>query len=280
VNPLLYEGVVRAALLEDLGRAGDVTSEAVLGPGDRATAHIVARHAGRLAGVEIAELAFRLVNPKVHFVAIRRDGEDVEAGGAIARVEGSARALLAGERTALNFLGHLSGIATATRALVGRTAGTKARIADTRKTTPGLRALEKFAVRMGGGFNHRFGLDDGALIKDNHIAAAGGAGAAIDRAKAVLGHLVTIEIEVDTLEQLREAIAHGAAVILLDNMPLETLREAVAFTAGRAVLEASGSITLETVASVAQTGVDVISSGWITHSAPSLDVALDFDARA
>jgi nicotinate-nucleotide pyrophosphorylase (carboxylating) len=273
---VLVEPIVRAALLEDLGRAGDITTDAVVSADDRISAVLVARAEGRLAGSFVAELTFRALDPLVRYEHVQHDGSDIAAGAPIARLSGSARAILSGERTALNVLGRLSGIATATRNLVRGTAGTNARISDTRKTTPGLRVLEKYAVRAGGGVNHRFGLDDAALIKDNHIAAAGGVSEAVRRVRAACGHMVTIEIEVDTLDQLREALAAGVRVILLDNMAPAMLREAVAITAGRALLEASGSVTGDTVAAIAATGVDVISSGWITHSAPSIDVALDF----
>jgi nicotinate-nucleotide pyrophosphorylase (carboxylating) len=272
----LVEPIVRAALLEDLGRAGDITTDWLIDPDQRSDAAIAARRGGCIAGLDCARIAFRLLDPAVECAVVIGDGERAAAGDRLMTVRGRTRALLSAERTALNFLGHLSGIATATSALVEAAGETAARITDTRKTTPGLRLLEKYAVRAGGGVNHRFGLDDAALIKDNHIAAAGGVRRAIERVRAAAGHMVTIECEVDTLDQLREALDAGARVILLDNMPPERLREAVAIAAGRAVLEASGSVTHETVAAIAATGVDVISSGWITHSAPSLDVALDF----
>ncbi|HTV72267.1 MAG TPA: carboxylating nicotinate-nucleotide diphosphorylase [Candidatus Acidoferrales bacterium] len=274
---LIVEPLVRAALLEDLGRAGDITTEAVVGSQVQADARVVARRAGRLAGLGIAELAFAIVDPAITFRPGCADGDDVETNQTLAIVTGQARSLLTAERTALNFLGHLCGVATATRELVERVRGTQARITETRKTTPGLRVLEKYAVRAGGGFNHRLGLDDAVLIKDNHIVAAGGITPAVERARAAIGHMVKIEVEVETLAELDEALAAGADVVLLDNMDVSQMREAVARARGRALTEASGSITAANVAQVAATGVDVISVGWITHSAPALDVALDFD---
>ena len=275
-HALLLEPIVRRALEEDLGRAGDITSDLVV-PADRtAKALLVARKPGTIAGLPLAEMAFRLVDPSLVFQFEAQDGDDASAGAGLATVEGSARAILTAERVALNFVGHLSGIATATSALVEAVSGTKARIVCTRKTTPGLRIVEKYAVRCGGGFNHRFGLDDAVLIKDNHIIAAGGIAAALEAARAGLGHMTKIEIEVDTLDQLAEALRLGVDAVLLDNMSPVDLRRAVEMTAGRAVLEASGNVTLATVQAIAQTGVDYISSGAITHSAPSLDVALDF----
>jgi len=271
----LVADAVRAALKEDLGRAGDITSNATIPMGARATAEIAARKPGVLAGLALAERAFREVDSAVRFTATRADGDALAPGDVVAELEGPARAILAGERVALNFLCHLSGVATATRALVARVAHTRARICDTRKTLPGLRAFEKYAVRCGGGSNHRFGLDDAVLIKDNHIAVAGGVGTAIAAARAFAGHLVKIEVEVDTLDQLREAIACGPDAVLLDNMSPDELREAVGVIGGRAIAEASGNVTLETVAAIAEAGVDMISSGWITHSAPSLDLGLD-----
>jgi len=273
--PLLYEELVRRALAEDLGRAGDLTTDAIVPPGLDAEARLVARAAGRIAGVEPALAAFRLLDPAVAAEVALPDGSDAAAGATIATVRGPARAILAAERTALNFLGRLSGVATATRGLVAAVAGHRARIVCTRKTTPGLRALEKYAVRAGGGANHRFGLDDAVLIKDNHRALAGGVRPAVERARAAVGHLVKVEVEVDTLDQLDEALAAGADAVLLDNMPLDVLRRAVERARGRAITEASGGITAGTAAAVAATGVDLISVGWLTHSAPALDVALD-----
>lgn len=273
---LLIEPIVRHALEEDFGRAGDITSELTIEANARATAKLAARKAGTIAGLVAAEIAFRLVDPSLTFTYEKPDGSTVAAGTTLAVIEGPARAVLSGERVALNFAGHLSGIATATHALVEAVTGTKAKIVCTRKTTPGLRVLEKYAVRCGGGLNHRFGLDDAVLIKDNHIVAAGGIKPAVARVRAGVAHMTKIELEVDTLEQLEEALALGVDTILLDNMPPETLRRAVAMAKGRAVLEASGNVTLATVRAIAETGVDYISSGAITHSAPNLDLGLDF----
>jgi nicotinate-nucleotide pyrophosphorylase (carboxylating) len=273
----LVEEAVRAALMEDLGRAGDVTSAATIPAGETARGIIAARRAGVLAGLALAESAFRQIDRTVQFQPAANDGDHLKANQEVARIEGPARALLAAERVALNFLGHLSGVATATAGFASAIRHTKARITCTRKTIPGLRALQKYAVRCGGGSSHRYGLDDAILIKDNHVAMCGGIRPAIERAKAFAGHLVAIEVEVDDLDQLSEALAAGAHAVLLDNMEPPMLEEAVALTAGRAVLEASGGITLATVAGIAETGVDYISSGWITHSAPSLDLGLDFE---
>jgi nicotinate-nucleotide pyrophosphorylase (carboxylating) len=276
--PLLYEDVVRRALLEDLGRAGDLTTDAIVAPGLLGQAAVVARAAGRVAGLEPALHAFRLLDPGGRVEVRRPDGSDVAAGEVIARVTASARALLAAERTALNLLGHLAGIATATRDVVARLDGLPTRVACTRKTTPGLRALEKHAVRVGGGSPHRYGLDDAVLVKDNHVALAGGVAEAVRRVRERIGHMVKVEVEVDTLAQLDEALLAGVDAVLLDNMDLPTLREAVGRARGRAVTEASGGIRPDDVRAVAETGVDVVSLGWLTHSAPSLDVALDVEA--
>lgn len=276
--PLLFEPVVRSALLEDLGRGGDLTSQACLPPGAQLKAQIVARAPGRLAGLACASLAFRMMDPEVSLTDLARDGDDLSPGQAVLTVEGAAAPLLAAERTALNLLGRLCGIATLTRAYVEAVAGTGARIVDTRKTTPGLRALEKYAVRCGSGFNHRLGLDDAVLIKDNHVAVCGGVAAAVHRARQTVGHLVCIEVEIDRLDQLDEALDAGPDVIMLDNFPLADLAEAVerVRAGGRPVrLEASGGISLKTVRAVAETGVDVISVGALTHSAPVLDLGLD-----
>lgn len=273
---LLIEPIIRHALEEDLGRAGDITSELTIEASARATAKLAARKAGTIAGLIVAETAFRLIDPSLTFTYEKPDGSTVAAGTTLAVIEGPARAILSGERVALNFAGHLSGVATATHTLVEAIAGTKARIICTRKTTPGLRVLEKYAVRCGGGFNHRFGLDDAVLIKDNHIVAAGGIKPAVERVRAGVAHMTKIEVEVDTLEQLEEALALGIDTILLDNMAPDMLRHAVAMAKGRAVLEASGNVTLATVRAIAETGVDYISSGAITHSAPNLDLGLDF----
>jgi nicotinate-nucleotide pyrophosphorylase (carboxylating) len=273
--PLLYEPLVRRALEEDLGRAGDLTSDAILPVGLTAEARVVARAAGRIAGLPASLAAFRLLDPSIRVEEHAADGQDAEAGALLATVRGPARSILSAERTALNLLGRLCGIATATRDLQALVAPHGAHIVCTRKTTPGLRTLEKYAVRCGGGQNHRFGLDDAVLIKDNHIALAGGIRPAVERARRGVGHLVKIEVEVDSLDQLREALDLGADVVLLDNMPLDTLREAVALARGRAITEASGGINPRTAAAIAATGVNLLSMGWLTHSAPSLDVALD-----
>jgi len=273
---LLIEPQIRAALEEDLGRAGDITSDLTIPADKQATAKLVARKPGRVAGLICAEAAFRLVDASMAFEVALPDGSDAAAGSVLATVSGPARGILTAERVALNFLGPLSGTATLTAALVKAVEGTKARIVCTRKTLPGLRTLQKYAVRCGGGFNHRFGLDDAAMIKDNHVQAAGGIAPAIARLRAGLGHMVKIEVEVDRLEQLEEALVNGVDTILLDNMSLNDMRRAVALANGRAVLEASGNVTLETVRAIAETGVDYISSGAITHSAPNLDIGLDF----
>lgn len=272
---LLIEPVVRLALAEDLGRAGDVTARACIPEGARMRAVFAARKAGVLAGIDCVRLAVLAMDPQASVELKLRDGEAFKVGAVLAEVEADARAFLAAERTALNLLGRLCGIATLTRAYVDAVAGTQARIADTRKTTPGLRALEKHAVLCGGGLNHRFGLDDAILIKDNHVAVCGGVGEAVRRAKAAAGHLMKVEVEVDGLDQLDEALAESPDVIMLDNFTLPMLREAVGRTAGRITLEASGGVNLETVRSIAETGVDVISVGALTHSAASLDIGLD-----
>jgi nicotinate-nucleotide pyrophosphorylase (carboxylating) len=272
--PDLVAEAVRAALREDLGAAGDITSAATIPADARATASFGARKRGVLAGLPLAEATFRAVDPSVRFEGILRDGSRVAAGAVVARVAGNARAVLAAERVALNYLCHLSGIATATAALVDRVKHTKAVILDTRKTMPGLRALEKYAVRCGGGTNHRFGLYDAILIKDNHIAVAGGVAEAIRRARARTPG-VKLEVEAASLAELSEAMTEPPDVVMLDNMNLADMRQAVIFVAGRAKLEASGNVTLETVGPIAETGVDFISSGWITHSAPALDLGLD-----
>ena len=268
--------IVTRALAEDLGTAGDVTSAATVPADAEASGEVVAREDGVIAGLPLVAATYAQVDGGVAVELLARDGDRVAAGARLARIHGPARSVLAGERTALNLLGHLSGIATATSRFVSAVAGTRARIVDTRKTTPGLRALDKYAVRCGGGVNHRFGLHDAVLIKDNHVAVAGGVTAAVKAARATAGHLVKVEVEVDTLEQLDEALAAGADIVLLDNMDLASLAEAVRRASGRALTEASGGVTLDTVAGIAGTGVDLISVGAITHSAPSLDVALDF----
>ena len=275
LHPLTFEPIVRAALAEDLGRAGDITTDSIVPADAVATARLAARRDGRVAGLEVALSAFRILDPAAELRVEHGDGSDVAPGGTIATVTGRARALLTAERTALNILGRLSGIATATRALVRAVEGTRARIVCTRKTTPGLRVLEKHAVRLGGGFNHRFGLDDAVLVKDNHIAVAGGIRPAVERVRAAIGHMVKVEVEVDTLDQLRELLTLPVDVVLLDNMDPETLRRAVAMVDGRMVTEASGNVTLSTVRAIAESGVDMISVGWLTHSAPNLDIGLD-----
>lgn len=274
--PLLYEPIVRRALEEDLGRAGDLTTDLVVPSGTKATAKVVAREAGCIAGLDIALSVFALLDPSVSIRREIQDGNVVPPGTTLAVLDGSARTLLSGERVALNLLGRLCGIATATRAAVDAVRGTGTRITGTRKTTPGLRILEKYAKRVAGALNHRFGLDDGVLIKDNHIVAAGGLTPAVSRARAAIGHMVKIEVEVDTLAQLDEAVTLPIDAVLLDNMPPPVLRQAVALVSGRIITEASGGITPDTVAEVARTGVDLISLGWLTHSVPVLDVALDF----
>lgn len=277
---ILIAPIVRAALAEDLGRAGDVTAQACIPEGARMRAVFAARKPGMLAGIDCVRIAVLTMDPAASVDLRLKDGDAFEAGAVLAEVEADARAFLAAERTALNLLGRLCGIATLTRAYVEAVAGTRARIADTRKTTPGLRALEKHAVVCGGGINHRFGLDDAILIKDNHVAVCGGVGPAVRAARASVGHLMKVEVEVDGLDQLDEALALidegvGPDVIMLDNFGLEALREAVARTRSRVVLEASGGVNLTTVQAIAETGVDVISVGALTHSAPSLDVGLD-----
>lgn len=271
----LVEPVIRMALAEDLGRAGDLTSLACIPQDARLRVSWTARQPGVLAGLACARLALHALAPDARFEALLEDGQRVGAGQALARADAPARAVLSSERTGLNLMGRLSGIATLTRAYVDAVAGTGARITDTRKTTPGLRHLEKYAVRCGGGVNHRFGLDDAILIKDNHVAACGGVRPALERARAAAGHLVKIELEVDSLDQLEEALPLAPDVIMLDNFSLEDLRAAVALAAGRVVLEASGGVRLETVRGIAETGVQVISVGALTHSAPGLDIGLD-----
>tara|TARA_B100000614_G_scaffold234630_1_gene230774 strand:- start:112 stop:975 length:864 start_codon:yes stop_codon:yes gene_type:complete len=274
---LLIEPIVRAALMEDLGRAGDITTAAVVPEDTTVTAAFVARTKGTIAGLDVARMVFRLMDAAIDCRKEVADGTDVEAGQVLMRVAGRAQPILSAERVSLNLLGRLSGIATATAALVAAVGSHPAGITCTRKTTPGLRALEKFAVRAGGGVNHRFGLDDAVLIKDNHVALAGGVGVAVRSARARVGHLVKVEVEIDSLDQLDEALAAGPDAILLDNMTPDELREAVRRVDGRATSEASGGITLASVPAIAATGVDLISAGWLTHSAPSLDIGLDID---
>lgn len=278
LSPLEIDDAVTRALAEDLGRAGDVTSIATVPIGTPSRTVLVARKAGTIAGLPLVAAALRKLSPEIELKPEARDGDAVKAKAVLMHITGDARAVLSAERVALNFLGHLSGIATATAAFVARVGKHKTRICCTRKTTPGLRALEKYAVRCGGGFNHRFGLDDAILIKDNHIAVAGGIRAVLERARANAGHLVKIEIEVDSLPQLREVLDCGLAdVVLIDNFEVAAMREAVAMVAVRLVIEASGGITLDTIADIAATGVDYASSGALTHSSPSLDVGLDIE---
>ena len=273
---VMLEPLVRAALLEDLGRAGDITTHAVVPAQARAETALVARQAGVVAGLDLAALAFRLIEPAIEIEVELPDGTRLQPGDRIATIDGPARGVLTAERVALNFLGHLSGVASATATLVEAVKGHKARICCTRKTMPGLRAVQKYAVRVGGGANHRLGLDDAVLIKDNHVVAAGGIGPAIEAARAGIGHLVKIEIEVDTLDQLKQALAVGVDAVLLDNMSPETLAEAVRLIDGRAIAEASGRITPATAPAIAASGVDLISAGWLTHSAAVLDIGLDW----
>src|SRR5215217_3118739 len=278
LSPLEIDEAVTRALAEDLGRAGDVTSIATVPEGTQGRAVVAARKPGRIAGLPLVEAAFRKLAPAMEIKAHARDGDAVAANASLMTVTGPARAMLASERVALNFIGHLSGIATATAEYVRLVAHTKTRVTCTRKTLPGLRALQKYAIRCGGGFNHRFGLDDAVLIKDNHVAVAGGIRAVLERARAAAGHLVKIEIEVDSLNQLREVLDCGLAdVVLIDNFDVASMKKAVAMVAGRLVIEASGGITLDTIAEIAATGVDYASSGALTHSAPALDVGLDIE---
>lgn len=289
--PLMVDDQVRAALLEDLGRAGDITTYATIGPEKRARAGLNSREDGVVAGMDLARAAFRLVDPSVVFEALVADGDRVSPGQALIRVEGPARSILSAERVALNFLMHLSGVATYTARFAAEIAHTHARVTCTRKTLPGLRAVEKYAVRLGGGSNHRFGLDDAILIKDNHIAVAGGVAQAISSARAYAGHLVKIEVEVDTLEQMREALVARPDAILLDNMGPDLLRAAVeinrvhhgldeadyAAAVGRTMLEASGNVNLQTIRAIAESGVDYISTSKVTMAAPTLDIGLDVE---
>lgn len=275
LDAALVREAVESALREDLGWAGDLTGQATLAPTDEAFGVIVARAPGVVSGLALAVEAFGQRSSDLQIRVFVSDGASVGAGEELIQVRGNARAILSAERTALNFLGHLSGIATATRELVDLVAGTRARLACTRKTTPGLRALEKYAVRCGGGFNHRFGLFDAVMVKDNHIVAAGGIERAVARARSMVGHLVKIEVEVGSLDELDSALNARADVVMLDNMTPAQVSQAVARAQGRATLEASGGITRANIRAYAETGVDVISVGWITHSAPRLDVALD-----
>jgi len=278
LSPLEIEAAVTRALEEDLGRAGDITSIATIPEDSNGCAVVNARQAGVISGLPLVAAAFRRLSPQIEIAPHARDGAAIEAGAKLMTISGNARAILGAERVALNSLGHLSGIATATAEFAKRIAHTKARVVCTRKTTPGLRAVEKYAVRCGGGHNHRFGLDDAMLIKDNHIAVAGGIKAVLTRAKQSAGHLVKIEIEVDSLEQLQEVLDIGLAdVVMIDNFDLASMRKAVAMVAGGLVIEASGGITLDTAAAIAETGVDYLSSGALTHSVQNLDVGLDIE---
>ena len=272
---IILDPIVRLALAEDLGRAGDLTTDATIAPDTRLKVVIAARKPGTIAGLDAATHALGLIDPDVRMVVEKPDGSVLQPGDVVARLEGSARSILIAERTMLNFLGRLSAVATMTRTFSDKIAHTSAKIVCTRKTTPGHRALEKRAVRCGGGTTHRYGLDDAILIKDNHIAACGSVSRALERARAYAGHLRMIEIEVDSLDQLKEALPHGPHAVLLDNMKPDMLREAVAIAGGKVVLEASGGVNLDTVASIAETGVDFISVGALTHSAPNLDVGMD-----
>ncbi len=273
---VMIEEQVRAALLEDLGRAGDITSDAIIPREAQAETALVARKPGVVAGLDLALLAFELIDPAIKAAVAKPDGSRLEKGETIATIAGPARGILTAERVALNYLCHLSGIASATAAVVESIRGTKTHVVCTRKTLPGLRMVQKYAIRVGGGFNHRFGLDDAVLIKDNHIAAAGGIKQAVERARAAIGHLVKIELEVDTLAQLEEGLTIGVDAVVLDNMDVDQLRRAVGIVNGRAITEASGGITPQTAPAIAATGVDLLSSGWLTHSAQALDIGLDY----
>lgn len=280
LSPLVIEPLVQMALAEDLGRGGDITTDSTVPAETCARVVIAARENGRIAGMDIAEAAFRMVDKDLKIKRLKPEGSDVAKGDAVLEIEGRARSILTAERVALNFMGHLSGIATLTLKMVRAVGNHKARIAATRKTTPGLRTVEKYAVMVGGGIPHRYGLDDAVMIKDNHIAMAGGIKIAIRNAKARIGHTVKIEVEVDTLDQLKEVLEEGVDIIMLDNMSNEDMTAAVTLVAGRAVIEASGGVTLDRIPSIAATGVDLISTGAITHSAPNFDVGLDFKSAA
>lgn len=277
LTSIVIEPAVQAALAEDLGLAGDITTNAVIGPDVKAVGLFATRKPGVVSGLKVAEAAFRALDPDVVFEIVHPDGTNAPGKSPLARVKGNARALLSAERVALNFVGRMSGIATLTRQFVDAVAGTKAQIIDTRKTTPNLRAFEKYAVRCGGGMNHRVGLFDAVLIKDNHIIVAGGIGPAITAVKASVGHLVKIEVEVDTLEQLQEALTYKIDAVLLDNMTPDQMRQAVNMCAGRVITEASGGVKLDSARAIAEAGVDLISSGSLTHSAAVLDIGLDFE---
>lgn len=277
---VILEPLVKMALAEDLGRSGDITSNSTVPAETRSKVVIASREDGRIAGLDLAELAFKIVDPQLVVRRLKAEGSDVKKGDEVMEVEGRARSILTAERVALNFVGRMSGIATLTLKMVRAVGNHKARIAATRKTTPGLRAIEKYAVQVGGGIPHRYGLDDAVLIKDNHIAMAGGVKIAIRGAKQHIGHTVKIEVEVDTLVQLKEVLEEGVDIVMLDNMSLDDMAAAVKMVSGRAVIEASGGVTLDRIPKIAATGVDLISSGAITHSAPNFDVGLDFKAAA
>jgi nicotinate-nucleotide pyrophosphorylase (carboxylating) len=280
LSPLLFDKAVRAALEEDMGRAGDITTLACIPPGRKAVAVLAPRKPGVICGLSVAEAAFRAVDPNVTFEYLAADGDEITTPRTpVARISGDARAILTAERTALNFISHMSGVASATAKLVALTKHTKAKVICTRKTTPNLRPLEKYAVRCGGGMNHRFGLDDAVLIKDNHIAVCGGIRQALQAAKAYAGHMVKIEIEVDNLEQLKEVIAEGADIVLFDNMSPDEMRKGVEMIAGRMKTEASGGISADSAKAVAESGVDMLSSGALTHSSPILDIGLDIEIQ-
>ena len=280
LSPMVVDPLVQMALAEDLGRGGDITSNSTVPADTRARVVIAAREDGRIAGMDLAEAAFRFVDKDLKITRLKPEGSDVVKGDAVLEIEGRARSILTAERVALNFMGHLSGIATLTLKMVRAVGNHKARIAATRKTTPGLRTVEKYAVMVGGGIPHRYGLDDAVMIKDNHIAMAGGVKIAIRNAKAQIGHTVKIEVEVDTLDQLQDVLEEGVDIIMLDNMSNADMAQAVDMVAGRAVGEASGGVTLDRIPSMAATGVDLISTGAITHSAPNFDVGLDFKSAA
>ena len=274
---LILEPLVRAALMEDLGTYGDITTRTVIPADTHYTARLNARADGVLSGLQIAALAFRLIDPDLNVTAHKSDGDSIASGDVLMQIEGRAASILSAERVALNFAGRLSGIATLTADFVAQTKGTATRITCTRKTTPGLRLVEKQAVLHGGGFNHRFSLSDAIMIKDNHIAAAGGIRSVLQAVKVQASHMVRTEIEVDRLDQLQEVLDEGGAdVVLLDNMDTPALRDAVKMNAGRLILEASGNMRIDRIAEVAATGVDYISSGALTHSAKTLDIGLDF----
>ncbi|WP_310621043.1 carboxylating nicotinate-nucleotide diphosphorylase [Flexibacterium corallicola] len=275
LSPLMVDEAVKAALLEDLGRAGDITSQATIPADAQANAVIVSRQNGVLSGLDLAISAFAQCSTDFELEILEEDGSTLVPGSIVMQIKGPAQALLSAERVALNYLGHLSGIASATKKFADEIAHTNCKVVCTRKTTPGLRAFEKYAVRCGNGANHRFGLDDAILIKDNHIAVAGGIKLAIERARSFAGHLVRVEVEVDTLDQMKDALEVSPDVIMLDNIGPEMLAQAVELNKGRAILEASGGVNLSTVKAIAESGVDLVSTGWITHSAPVLDLGLD-----